>query len=75
MVTSASALAQVKGEEPGEESRYYAEKVLEEGKGYQLKYISGYTVDDKEPQYYEREFYTLSSREGLEYVNHLQLGY
>lgn len=67
LLTGAEALAQVQ-EEPGEDPKIYSEKVLEEGEGYQLKLITGITVDDERPEAYSREFYTLTSLTALEKV-------
>jgi hypothetical protein len=67
LLTSAEALAQEQ-EEPGEDPKIYSETVIKEGEGYQLKLITGVTVDDEVPQAYSREVYTLTSLSALETV-------
>ena len=42
------------------EDKYYAEKVLAEGAGWQLKNISGYAVDD-DGRYYSQDIYNIKS--------------
>jgi hypothetical protein len=60
-----SALAQ--DEEPIPEEKVYAEKVLEEGPGWQLKNISGYALDDK-GDYYSQDVYMLQGGKEAAYT-------
>ncbi len=76
VVTGADALAQQRYEEgdQGEiaetdkDTKVFTEKILEEAEGYQLKIISGISVDDEKPVEYERVFYRISSPDALKRV-------
>jgi hypothetical protein len=53
--------------EPIPEEKVYAEKVLQEGQGWQLKNISGYAVDDR-GEYYSKDVYTLQGGKEAAYT-------
>ncbi|WP_146209552.1 hypothetical protein [Vitiosangium sp. GDMCC 1.1324] len=59
LAASPSAHAQDKEPEPIPEEEVYQEKVLDQGEGWTLRNISGYTVDDT-GEYFSRDVYTVS---------------